>query len=1128
MKNIPKATGLFNACSIILILATLLQTMPSYGRKFYFSSTLGNDNNTVTQAQNPATPWRSLRRLQNFGNSGLAAAGDTFAFRSGEVFSNGRDEFGSLKWWSINGFRCPSGSARNPIVFTSYGTGAKPNFLFPSPSITVGRNRIVMAFDGVNYIVLDGLQFSDNRFPVNDKVSTALTSMGILLGEDGLNSKTNNSVIKNCQFNNIGSGISMSGNNNRIENNVFTNFKNYGDTSGNTDVGAIPIILMSGKYNRVTNNYIQGGWAYTAATASGAGLNGVGIEIMNDFDSSFIGYNTIIDCAGGMEIGNNTGLSTIGANEDTIAYNQFINNGVLCYAATTGTFSSRASKIRVWNNVYVENGNSRFSGPRFGQDIFSDGQSFTSFPSWPAFPQNSSTSNFGGFRILQYPIDSENPLDTLYDSRNNVFWMTNRNQALYGPERVRYKRANNIYHIVGQAVLGGVLNGGNQIEINTSARIFRDTIALNPAQWIFNIAPTSQAWNFGRSVRLTRDFFNNSILGNPDAGIHELQVLPLSIQVNAPTVSCFGDSVNVQVTAIGGVPPYTGTGTFRRNAGSYIFSVTDSFGAIVSSIINILQPSRIQTSATFTPIIEFGATTSVTMQTTGGISPYRFSINGGTTQSDSVFSGVPAGSHVFTVQDLNACSQSVTLNINQPAAPFQISATADSIRCNGDFATIQISATGGTPPYRGLGSFQRSAGSHQFSVLDSNGVMRTTTVVLTEPDSLQLLANFPPISNFGGNTTVTLNGNGGRSPFRFSWNNGSFQSNNVISPVVAGIYSIALTDSNNCSINRTLLVTQPALTPISLNPTFSPITCRGGSTTLTIAATGGLPPYTGTGSFVRTAGTYSFTVGDAAGQTQAISVSLTEPSLALFASLSAGTIATFGGSTTLAVQSVIGGQAPYRFSLNGGALQTSNSFFNVLAGDHRVTIVDSLGCSIVRTTTIRQPVQISILSFTNNTCRWVWDGTITVGALGGTPPYLYRINNFGYNRNNVFLRLGPGTYTLQVMDATGSTSSTTATILASTVICQTAKSNEVNIEQKGTDFFLFPNPSRNGFQIANLEKSGLVEVDVHNVNGIRLANYSTMRTVGHFGSHLSPGLYFIRGRKKDQMLTGYFKWIKLP
>jgi hypothetical protein len=334
------------------ILALNLFTSQSFARKFYFS-TSGNDSYTTTQAQNSNTPWKSLIKLETFGNSGLAFAGDTFAFKRGDVFINGRDDFGSLKWWANNGYTCPSGTAQNPIVFTNYGSGALPNFLFPSPSVKIGSNRIVLAFNGVSYIVVDGLQFNDYRFPINDKVSTAFTAMGILLGEEGTNSSVSNSIIKNCEFNNIGYGISACGSYNSIINNKLTNFKNVGDTSGTFDSGASPLILQSGKFNLVQNNYIKGGWAFTGSTASGSGLNGVGIEIINNFDSSKIIYNTIIDCAGAIEIGNITGVSSIGCDNDTFSYNKIINTGVICFTSTNGFFTSNSSNLKFWNNVFI-------------------------------------------------------------------------------------------------------------------------------------------------------------------------------------------------------------------------------------------------------------------------------------------------------------------------------------------------------------------------------------------------------------------------------------------------------------------------------------------------------------------------------------------------------------------------------------------------------------------------------------------------------------------------------------------------------------------------------------------------------------------------------------------------------
>jgi hypothetical protein len=66
----------------------------------------------------------------------------------------------------------------------------------------------------------------------------------------------------------------------------------------------------------------------------------------------------------------------------------------------------------------------------------------------------------------------------------------------------------------------------------------------------------------------------------------------------------------------------------------------------------------------------------------------------------------------------------------------------------------------------------------------------------------------------------------------------------------------------------------------SLNLTATPgtITCNGGTTSVTLAATGGTSPYTYGGTTTNlTAGTYNFTVTDAAGCSAATTITITQP-----------------------------------------------------------------------------------------------------------------------------------------------------------------------------------------------------------------------------------------------------------
>lgn len=118
-----------------------------------------------------------------------------------------------------------------------------------------------------------------------------------------------------------------------------------------------------------------------------------------------------------------------------------------------------------------------------------------------------------------------------------------------------------------------------------------------------------------------------------------------------------------------------------------------------------------------------------------------------------------------------------------------------------------------------------------------------------------------------------------------------------------------------------------------------------------------------------------------------------------------------------------GGTAPYQVSTNGGTTYGTNMTVSSLGtGTYDVIVKDSKGdVSSVQQVTITQPSQITITATkTNLTCHQANDGTITVTASGGTPPYQYSRNaGQTYQASNVFTNV-PGTATgfqIRVKDA---------------------------------------------------------------------------------------------------------------
>jgi hypothetical protein len=118
-------------------------TMPTYAapiRTFYVDLNAGSDANTVTQAQNPATPWRTITRAnQN------AIAGDHVLFRGSASYA-----YGSGPKPTANG------TAANKIVYKQWPGQAQ--CVMTSTDATFG-----FEIDGKQHLVFDGLEFRSSN-----------------------------------------------------------------------------------------------------------------------------------------------------------------------------------------------------------------------------------------------------------------------------------------------------------------------------------------------------------------------------------------------------------------------------------------------------------------------------------------------------------------------------------------------------------------------------------------------------------------------------------------------------------------------------------------------------------------------------------------------------------------------------------------------------------------------------------------------------------------------------------------------------------------------------------------------------------------------------------------------------
>src|SRR5204862_305529 len=162
-----------------------------------------------------------------------------------------------------------------------------------------------------------------------------------------------------------------------------------------------------------------------------------------------------------------------------------------------------------------------------------------------------------------------------------------------------------------------------------------------------------------------------------------------------------------------------------------------------------------------------------------------------------------------------------------------------------------VSASGGTAPYTGTGTFTVSAGSYSYTVRDAHSCSDITTGNITEPAAVVADSTHGAIACNGGTTTVTVSASGGTAPYTGT---GTFT-------VSAGTYSYTVRDAHSCSDITTGNITEPAA--VVADSTHGAIACTGGPYTAPLRSSGGTAPYTGTGTFTVSAGSYSYTVRDA-------------------------------------------------------------------------------------------------------------------------------------------------------------------------------------------------------------------------------------------------------------------------
>ncbi|GAA4035395.1 hypothetical protein GCM10022409_20050 [Hymenobacter glaciei] len=509
-------------------------------------------------------------------------------------------------------------------------------------------------------------------------------------------------------------------------------------------------------------------------------------------------------------------------------------------------------------------------------------------------------------------------------------------------------------------------------------------------------------------------------------------------------VTCGGSATGaITLSVSGGASPYSfrwSNGATTQNlsgliAGPYTVTVTDASGCTSTAGATILEPAALRLNVTSPrPSCFGGSTGGAGAAVSGGTAPYTYLwSNGATTPT---LNGVAGGTYTVTVTDANGCTANGSATVTESTQITALASKTDATCYDANNGTVTLAVSGGTAPL----SFRWSngattqnlsglaPGTYTVTVTDANGCTATCGATVGRPVQLLASAQATGARCAGGMGSIDLAASGGTAPLTYLWSNGATTQD--LSGVVAGTYSVTVTDANGCSATASATVGEPA--QLRATSRVMDATCydaTNGSVDLTVS--GGTAPYTYLWSNGATtqdlvallAGTYTVTVTDANGCTTTCGGTVGRPTQLLASAQATGARCASGtGSVALTVS---GGTSPFTFAWSNGA--TTQNLSAVGAGTYSVTVTDANGCSASASATVGAPTQLQASALaTNTTCYDATNGSVNLTVAGGTSPYSYLWSNGATTQD--LSGLAPGTYSVTVTDAHGCTATSGAAV----------------------------------------------------------------------------------------------------
>ncbi len=578
---------------------------------------------------------------------------------------------------------------------------------------------------------------------------------------------------------------------------------------------------------------------------------------------------------------------------------------------------------------------------------------------------------------------------------------------------------------------------------------------------VSDMNPTAYLWNTGAT---TED------INNISAGVYSVNITGddgcdydfdfnlsnngnLTLSANLEQETCVGaNDGSVDLTVSGGTPNFTylwNNGETTEDISNlapanYTVTVNDAANCIGVETFTIAPASDINIEGVTADEQCSNREGSIDITVSGGISPYNFSwSNGETTQN---INELQQGDYTVTVTDVNGCSKTKTFNIvnyvGNCIPDCDLAITYENLTdetCGQANGAVDLTIFTTNSPYSvswSNGSTTDdisgiSEGTYTISITDNAGCEFSEDYTINnQTDGLKIISITPTDEACGnGNGSVDLGVSGGALPYTFAWNTG--ETSEDLSGLSEGIYSVTVTDNNQCSVSESVTVNNDAG---DLHQTWHYVVneiCGNGQGSIDILVEGGQTFYNGEYHYLwsngettkgisnLSAGNYFCTITDANGckiTTDTYTLDNVGGNLNIdYIDVDNEICGNNSGSIELEIS---GGTLPYTFVWNTG--ETIKNIYNISAGTYENTITDANGCTISTGNLIvlneSGTLSLDDINVTDEHCNDNL-GAIDISVSGGTGNITYSWSNGALSED--LTGLNEGNYGCVITDDNG-------------------------------------------------------------------------------------------------------------